>query len=123
VRLFVTILAKAAAGGHSRSKFGHFGSVILAVCNRETTMRSLIVITILCFFSTPALACVFDNDCKPGHVCMDGACTGDISSGDDSDNTPTKRTGGKSCEYDDDCSHGARCIKGSGLEGVCIGGH
>jgi hypothetical protein len=86
-------------------------------------MRSLIAVTVLGLISTPVFAgsCVFDTDCKPGHVCMDGVCTGDTSSGDENDSFPTKRTGGTSCEDDGDCSQGARCIKGSGFEGVCIG--
>jgi hypothetical protein len=84
-------------------------------------MRSLIVVSILCLSSTPAFACVFDTDCKPGHMCMDGACTADLPSGDENDNVPMKRTTGKSCEYDSDCSQGSRCIRGSGLQGVCIG--
>jgi hypothetical protein len=84
-------------------------------------MRSLIAITVLFLISTPAFACVFDADCKPGHSCIDGACTADLPSDNDSDTAPLKRTTGKSCEDDNDCSQGSRCIKGSGFEGVCIG--
>ena len=84
-------------------------------------MRSLIIVTILCLTSTPAFACVFDTDCKPGTECHDGACTRALD--DDHDDAPVKRsTGrGKTCIYDDDCSPGSRCIKGTRLEGVCIG--
>jgi hypothetical protein len=86
-------------------------------------MRGLIVVTVLGLISTPAFAgsCVFDTDCKPGHSCMDGVCTGDMPSANDNDYVPTKRTDGKSCEDDGDCKQGARCIKGSGFQGVCIG--
>jgi hypothetical protein len=84
-------------------------------------MRSLILVTILCLTSTAAFACVFDNDCKPGSVCMDGVCSGNLNAGSNDDNAPTKRATGKSCFDDGDCSEGSRCIKGSGLEGVCIG--
>jgi hypothetical protein len=41
-------------------------------------MRRLIVVTILCLTSTPALACVFNTDCKlPSSTCQDGICVGD----------------------------------------------
>jgi hypothetical protein len=89
-------------------------------------MRSLIVITIVCLTSTPAFACVFDTDCKPGSTCVDSVCSdelrkdqGELPSGDA--NVPMKRRTSKTCEDDSDCSQGSRCIKGSGLEGVCIG--
>ena len=84
-------------------------------------MRSLIVVIIFCLTSTPAFACVFDTECKPGIACVDGACGRDLLSGDGDDNAPVKRSTGKSCHYDDDCSPGSRCIKGSGPDGVCLG--
>jgi hypothetical protein len=84
-------------------------------------MRSLIVVTILCLTSTPAFACVFDTDCKPGSKCLDGVCSGDLLSSNGNDNVPVKRATAKTCHYDSDCSPGSRCIKGSGIEGVCIG--
>jgi hypothetical protein len=84
-------------------------------------MRSLIVVTILCLTSSPAFACVFDTDCKPGTSCTDGVCDRDLLSGNGDDNVPMKRSIGKTCYYDGDCSPGSRCIKGSGIEGVCIG--
>jgi hypothetical protein len=84
-------------------------------------MRSLIVVTILCLTSTPAFACVFDTDCKPGSTCRDSMCSGDLPSDNDHDDVPVKRSTGKTCVYDDDCQPGSRCIKGSGIEGVCIG--
>ncbi len=85
-------------------------------------MRSLIAASILCFISGPALACVFDTDCKPGTSCVDGVCTHVLNSDDDTDNSaPAKPATSKSCEYDSDCKEGARCIRGSGLQGVCIG--
>jgi hypothetical protein len=51
-------------------------------------MRSLIVITILCLTSTAAFACVFDNDCKPGSVCLDGVCSGNLNSDNANDDVP-----------------------------------
>ena len=86
------------------------------------TRSSLVVVTILCLTSTSALACMYDSQCEPGNVCLDGNCTRSHSSGDD-DDVPVKRSPskGKTCGYDDDCDPGARCIKGSGPEGVCIG--
>ncbi len=83
-------------------------------------MRSLIVVTILCLTSSPAFACVFDTDCKPGPSCMDGAAPATYNNDDDAP-APAKRTTGTSCEYDGDCRPGSTCIKGSGIEGVCIG--
>jgi hypothetical protein len=84
-------------------------------------MRRLIVITILWLTSTPAFACVFDTDCKPGVMCVNGNCNAiEMNSGDAP--APKKRVNGaKYCVYDSDCSEGSRCIKGSGYEGVCIG--
>jgi len=84
-------------------------------------VRSLIIVTILCLTSTPAFACVFDTDCKPGIACVDGACSRDLLSDDGHDGAPVKRPTRKTCIYDDDCSPGSRCIKGTGIEGVCIG--
>jgi hypothetical protein len=96
-------------------------------------MRSLIVVTILCLTSTPAFACVFNTDCKPGSTCLDGVCSDELRSGNDHDdlpsgnahdNVPMKGATGKTwktCHYDSDCSQGYSCIKGSGFEGVCIG--
>jgi hypothetical protein len=84
-------------------------------------MRRLILVAIICLVSTPAFACVFDTDCKPGSTCLDGVCSGALHSGDDNNNVPMKRATGKSCFDDSDCSQGSRCIKGSGTEGVCIG--
>jgi hypothetical protein len=86
-------------------------------------MRWLIVVTILCLTSAPAFACVFDTDCKPGVMCVNGACNAiEMKSGDAQNNVPKKRVNGaKYCVYDSDCSEGSRCIKGSGFEGVCIG--
>jgi hypothetical protein len=86
-------------------------------------MRWLIVVTILCLTSAPAFACVFDTDCKPGVMCVNGACNAiEMNSGDAQNNVPKKRVNGaKYCVYDSDCSEGSRCIKGSGFEGVCIG--
>jgi hypothetical protein len=87
-------------------------------------MRSLILVTTLCLAATPAFACVFDTDCKPGTICLDGLCTHALNSDTDDDNAPAKQPStSKSCDYDSDCSPGSRCIKGSGIEGVCIGGH
>jgi hypothetical protein len=77
-------------------------------------MRSLIIVTILCFTSTPAFACVFDTDCKPGTSCVDGTCSRDLLSGSGDDDVPVKRAPtGKTCDYGD-CDQGSRCIKGSG---------
>ncbi len=84
-------------------------------------MRSLIAVALLCLASTPAFACVFDTDCKPGTSCRDGVCDRDLNSDDGGDNAPVKRATGKTCDYDSDCGSGARCIRGSSLEGVCIG--
>jgi hypothetical protein len=83
-------------------------------------MRSLIVVTILCLTSSPAFACVFDTECKPGTSCTDGVCDRDLLS-DDGDKVPAKRATGKTCSYDADCAPGSICIKVSGSEGVCIG--
>jgi hypothetical protein len=84
--------------------------------------RSLIVIAILCLTSTSALACMYDTECKPGNICLDGICARAHSTSDD-DNVPVKRSPskGKTCGYDGDCDPGSRCIKGSGPEGVCLG--
>ena len=68
-------------------------------------MRSLIVVTILCLTSTSSFACVFDTDCKPGIMCVAGACR-DLLSGSGDDNVPAKRPTGKTCGYDGDCSQG-----------------
>ena len=86
-------------------------------------MRSLTLVTILCLTSTPAFACVFDSECKPGTSCTDGVCDRDLLSGNGDDNVPVKRSRskGKACGYDGDCDPGSRCIKGSGSEGVCLG--
>ena len=86
-------------------------------------MRSLTLVTILCLASTPAFACVFDSECKPGTSCTDGVCDRDLLSGNGDDNVPVKRSPskGKACGYDGDCDPGSRCIKGSGSEGVCLG--
>ena len=86
-------------------------------------MRSLTLVTILCLTSTPAFACVFDSECKPGTSCTDGVCDRDLLSGNGDDNVPVKRSPskGKACGYDGDCDPGSRCIKGSGPEGVCLG--
>jgi len=43
-----------------------------------TTMRSLTIVTILCLTSSPAFACVFDTECKPGTTCVDGSCSRDL---------------------------------------------
>jgi hypothetical protein len=85
--------------------------------------RSLVVVAILCLTSTSALACMYDNQCEPGNVCLRGTCVRSHSSNDD-DDVPLKRgpSKGITCSYDGDCSPGSRCIKGSGLEGVCLGG-
>ena len=86
-------------------------------------MRSLTLVTILCLTSTPAFACVFDTECKPGTTCVDGSCSRDLLSGAGDDDSPAKRSPskGKTCGYDGDCDAGSRCIKGSGSEGVCLG--
>ena len=86
-------------------------------------MRCLTLVTILCLTSTPAFACVFDSECKPGTSCTDGVCDRDLLSGNGDDNVPVKRSPskGKACGYDGDCDPGSRCIKGSGSEGVCLG--
>jgi hypothetical protein len=86
-------------------------------------VRGLILITILCLASTPAFACVFDTECKPGTSCTDGVCGRDLLSGSGDNDAPVKRSPskGKTCGYDGDCDPGSRCIKGSGPEGVCIG--
>jgi hypothetical protein len=85
-------------------------------------MRRLIVVTILCLTSTPALACVFNTDCKlPSSTCQDGICVGDPAPDNADDNVPTKRATGKTCFDDSDYSQGSQCVKGSGFEGVCIG--
>ena len=85
-------------------------------------MRRMIVVAVLCLISTPAFACVFDTDCKPGILCVEGECNS-IKTGDEEDSTPRDRVNGaKYCQYDGDCSEGSRCIKGSsGREGVCLG--
>jgi hypothetical protein len=83
-------------------------------------MRSLIVVTILCLTSTPAFACMRDNECATGTICVNGSCIRALSN--DDDDVPVKRaTKGKTCDYDADCDPGSRCIKGSGPEGVCLG--
>ena len=51
-------------------------------------MRSLTLVTILCLTATPAFACVFDTECKPGTTCVDGSCGRDLFSG--SDDVPAK---------------------------------
>src|SRR5262245_49323993 len=37
-------------------------------------MRGMAIVTVLCLTSRPALACVFDTDCKPGVMCVNGNC-------------------------------------------------
>jgi hypothetical protein len=87
------------------------------------TMRGLVIVGVLCLTSMPALACVFDTDCKPGFSCRNGACSGiEMNSGDVKPSVPKERVkGAKYCTHDSDCSEGSRCIKGSLLEGVCLG--
>ena len=84
--------------------------------------RRLVVVTILCLASTPSFACVFDTDCEPGSMCLDGTCVRALSGSGD-DDVPVKRSppNGKTCGYDGDCDPGSRCTKGSGPEGVCLG--
>ena len=86
-------------------------------------MRHMVIVTVLCLTSTPAFACVFDTDCKPGVMCVNGACSAiEMNSGDVKGSAPKERVqGAKYCVYDSDCSEGARCIKGSAREGVCLG--
>ena len=57
-------------------------------------MRSLILASILCLTSTSAFACMYDSQCEPGNVCLDGNCTRSHSSGDD-DDVPVKRSPSK----------------------------
>ena len=45
---------------------------------KGATMRSLIIMTILCLISTPTFACVFHKDCKPGYTCVDGVCSDEL---------------------------------------------
>jgi hypothetical protein len=70
----------------------------------RTTMRSLILVTILCLTSTPAFACVFDTECKPGTTCVDGTCSRDLLSGSGDDDVQVRRSPpkGKTCSYDGD---------------------
>jgi hypothetical protein len=83
-------------------------------------MRSLIVVTVLCLASTQAFACVLDDECATGNICVDRNCIHVLTN--DDDDAPVKRaTKGKTCYDDGDCQPGSQCIKGSGLEGVCIG--
>src|SRR5262245_49223190 len=98
-------------------------SVILGGFSQGTTMRGLVIVGVLCLTSMPALACVFDTDCKPGFSCRNGACSGiEMNSGDVKPSVPKERVkGAKYCTYDSDCIEGSRCIKGSLLEGVCLG--
>jgi hypothetical protein len=86
-------------------------------------MRGLVIVGVPCLTSMPALACVFDTDCKPGFSCRNGACSGiEMNSGDVKPSVPKERVkGAKYCTHDSDCSEGSRCIKGSLLEGVCLG--
>jgi hypothetical protein len=86
-------------------------------------MRGLILVSLLVPISTPAFACVFDTDCKPGVLCLRGECNSiELNSGNEPNNVPRERVkGAKYCQYDGDCSEGSRCIKGSGREGVCLG--
>jgi hypothetical protein len=97
--------------------------VILGGFSQGTTMRGLVIVGVLCLTSMPALACVFDTDCKPGFSCRNGACSGiEMNSGDVKPSVPKERVkGAKYCTYDSDCGEGSRCIKGSLLEGVCLG--
>ena len=83
-------------------------------------MRSLIVVTVLCLASTQAFACMRDDECATGTICVNGSCLPALSN--DNDDAPVKRaTKGKTCGYDGDCDQGSRCIKGSGPEGICLG--
>jgi len=86
-------------------------------------MRGIVILTVLCLTSTPALACVFDTDCKPGVMCVNGNCNAvELNSGEVKANAPKERVpGAKYCVYDSDCREGSRCIRGSGREGVCLG--
>ena len=56
-------------------------------------MRRIIVVTILCLISPPAFACVFDTDCKPGILCVEGECNS-IKTGDEDESTPRDRVNG-----------------------------
>jgi len=55
-----------------------FNASILRGFQRGPTMRSLIIMTILCLISTPTFACVFHKDCKPGSTCVDGVCSDEL---------------------------------------------
>ena len=55
-------------------------------------MRGLAIVGVLCLTSMPALACVFDTDCKPGSSCRNGACSGiEMNSGDVKPSVPKER--------------------------------
>ena len=54
-------------------------------------MRSLIIATILCLWSAPAFACMYDSDCKTGNICISGACTPSHSTDDNDAPAPAKR--------------------------------
>ena len=87
-------------------------------------MRSLIIATILCLWSAPAFACMYDTDCKTGNICISGTCTPSHSTSDDDNDAPAPAkpvTKGKACYSNGDCDPGSTCIKGSSLEGVCLG--
>jgi hypothetical protein len=84
-------------------------------------MRTLILATILCLTSVPALACMRDEECERGNICIDGSCVRAHSTNDEDDAPEKSAPKMKSCDYDGDCDPGSRCIKGSGLEGVCLG--
>ena len=116
-------LPKPSHGTSAAVQIWTFRGVLIGGSPQGSTMRGLVLVSLLCLTSMPALACVFDTDCKPDVSCRNGACTGiEMNSGDVKASVPKERVkGAKYCVYDSDCSEGSHCIKGSLSEGVCLG--
>ena len=90
------------------------------------------VVLALLLASTPAMACSFDTDCRPGSQCVKesgniyGICTGGLSPGNANDRQPVSSpldvngTYGNTCSFDTDCGPGSRCVKDASIHGVCM---
>ncbi|QPF87421.1 hypothetical protein IC762_14500 [Bradyrhizobium genosp. L] len=93
-------------------------------------MRYLVLAVLLA--ATPAMACQFDTDCRPGSECLKastsiyGVCAGGLSPGNANDQQRAQfpldinGTYGDTCSCDTDCGPGSRCFKRGSIQGVCI---
>jgi len=100
-------------------------------------MKTIIVLATIAALASPALACQFDTDCKPGSSCVksggiEGVCMGGVFPGNDNDSRARRNsrdyddtwgTKGNTCQFSTDCGPGWVCAKGSGIYGTCVQGN